>query len=176
MLRVLVFMAVLLAGCNPNIYVRDGVTDGDTFYLAPIAWADDDPVLQSWVTYSLVKSTCQLEIGGENPARASSYGCEFSARLQLLEAWEEKRGRHGIVADTYLDTLLAVREAGFLDEYTVHFFGDDSWLVPAEVDLQAFSAWRRSQLRRHRPQTRLIGSWAYKEKVGGLAVAGQDHG
>ena len=66
-LALLVLFPVIASG--GEIYTRDGVTDGDTFYLAPRAWADDDPVLQSWVAYSLMKSTCQLEIGGDNPAR-----------------------------------------------------------------------------------------------------------
>ncbi|MDH3835039.1 MAG: hypothetical protein OES34_12915, partial [Nitrosopumilus sp.] len=67
---------VLITGCNKEIYVRDGVTDGDTFYLAPVASVDTDPALQSWVAYSLAKSVCQLELGGDNPARQSSYDCE----------------------------------------------------------------------------------------------------
>ena len=67
------FMLFPLVAGGSEIYTRDGVTDGDTFYLAPSAFTDDDPAFQSWVTYSLMKSTCQLEIGGENPARANSF-------------------------------------------------------------------------------------------------------
>lgn len=154
--------ALLIAGCHPSVYVRDGVTDGDTFHLAPRALVDDDPVLQSWVSYSLMRSTCQLEVGGENPARVSTYGCEFKARQHLLVSWQENRER-GMRRDyAYLDTLLDVREAGFLDEYTVYYFGRDSWQVPAEVDIDAFRDWRRARLQGHRPETRLIGSWGYR--------------
>ena len=75
-MRILLIALLLsLAACNPSIYTKDGVTDGDTFYLAPHAWADDDPVLQSWVAYSLLRSACQLELGGDNPARNHDYGC-----------------------------------------------------------------------------------------------------
>ncbi len=150
-------VALAIAGCSSSVYVRDGVTDGDTFYLAPRAFADDDPVLQSWVRYSLMRSTCKLAAGGENPARVSTYDCELKARRHLLDAWREKREHE----DAYLDTLLAVSEAGFLDEYVVHYFGRDGWQVPADVDLEAFREWRRSRLGGHRPQTRLIGSWGY---------------
>ena len=61
-MRILGFLlfAPLLASAG-EIYTRDGVTDGDTFYLAPSAFANDDPAYQSWVTYSLMKSTCQLK-------------------------------------------------------------------------------------------------------------------
>jgi hypothetical protein len=82
---------LMLSACNSEIYVRDGVTDGDTFYLAERALTDDDPVLQSRVRYSLTKSTCQLQIGGENPARASSLECELSLRRMLLDAWNERK-------------------------------------------------------------------------------------
>jgi len=157
----LALLVLLVAGCNSEIYLRDGVTDGDTFFLAPTAWADDDPVLQAWVAYSLMKSTCQLEVGGDPPSRASSYGCEFSARQALLDTWQEKRARDPSISDEYLDKLLAVRDAGFLDEYTVHYFERDHWQVPAEVQLDRFAEWRRQHLRRHRARTRLIGSWGY---------------
>ena len=151
--------AVALAG---QIFTRDGVTDGDTFYLAPRAHVDDSPVLQSWVAFSLARSTCQLEMGGENPARNSSYGCELTARRHLLKAWDAQRAEHPGASDEYLDALLQVREAGFLDEYTVHYFGKQHWRVPAEVDMPSFRRWRKQHLRGHHPQSRLIGSWNYR--------------
>ncbi len=158
-----IFGLLLLAACNSEIYTRDGVTDGDSFYLAPRAYEDDDPALQSWVAYSLMKSTCQLEIGGSNPARVSDYGCEFTARQHLVETWEEQRSQHPGASDPYLDDLLAIREAGFLDEYTVRYFGRKHWQVPAEVRVADFRRWQRQHLRRHRPETRIIGSWGYRE-------------
>ena len=151
--------AVALAG---QVFTRDGVTDGDTFYLAPHAHLDDDPVLQSWVAYSLSRSTCQLEMGGDNPARNSSYGCEFTARRHLLDAWDAQRAEHVGASDDYLDALLRVRDAGFLDEYTVRYFGKKHWQVPAEVDVAAFRRWQKQHLKGHRPQSRLIGSWNYR--------------
>ena len=161
----LAFLVLLpLVASGGEIYTRDGVTDGDTFYLAPRAWADDDPVLQSWVAYSLMKSTCQLEMGGDNPARNSGYGCEFTARQHLLDAWEKQRAEHDSAADPYLDELVRVRVAGFLDEYTVHYFGRQHWQVPAEVNVDEFLRWQRRNLRRHNPQTRIIGSWNYASR------------
>jgi len=161
-LALLVLFPVIASG--GEIYTRDGVTDGDTFYLAPRAWADDDPVLQSWVAYSLMKSTCQLEIGGDNPARNSDYGCEFTARQHLLDAWEKQRAEHDAAADPCLDDLIRFREAGFLDVYSVHYFGLKHWLVPAVVEVDEFRRWKRENLRRHNPQTQLIGSWNYANK------------
>ncbi|MDX1481433.1 MAG: hypothetical protein R3315_07150 [Woeseiaceae bacterium] len=165
MVRVIVLMtAFVLVGCNPSLYVTDGVTDGDTFNLAPRALVDDDPVLQSWVAYSLTRSACQLGLTLDNPARASSYGCEFSARRILLDTWEEQKAEHPQAQDAYLDSLLAVQEAGFLDEYTVDFFAESHWQIPAEVDVRAFRQWRRRHLRGHEPETRWVGSWGYRRE------------
>ncbi len=69
-------IVLAVAACSGEVYLRDGVTDGDTFYLAERALSDTDPVLQSWVGYSLARSACQLLIGGDNPARESSFDCE----------------------------------------------------------------------------------------------------
>ncbi len=165
--RLLLIPALIAAApaCSGEIYLRDGVTDGDTFYLSDLALQDDDPVLQSWVSYSLTRSACQLQIGGENPARASSFDCELMARQQLLETWQEQRSDSQASADAYLDDLLLVQQAGYLDEYVAHYFRRKSWQLPAEIEEQAFDEWRREFLRGHKSQTRLIGSWNYAEKV-----------
>ena len=162
-------MIVLLAacGCSGDIYVRDGVTDGDTFYLSDRAFADDDPVLQSWVTYSLARSACQLDIGGDNPARENSFGCEFTARQLMLDSWEAHRLDDPTIADDYLDQLTTVRDAGYLDEYVATYFGKRGWQIPVEVNVDGFKRWRRQHLRRHRPETHIIGSWNYADTVAG---------
>jgi len=155
---------LLIAGCNSEIYVRDGVTDGDTFYLAPVASVDTDPVLQSWVAYSLMKSVCQLELGGDNPARQSSYDCEFKARNVLADTWTEQHADNPDISDAYLDDLRAVREAGYLGEYTAYYFRRNQWQAPEDVDADAFGEWRRHHLHRHKPQTRIIGYWGYQDR------------
>ena len=159
------FGLTLLAGCDNGIYLRDGVTDGDTFYLAPVASVDSDPALQSWVAYSLIKSVCQLELGGDNPARQGSYDCEFKARNALADAWAEQRVEDPGIHDTYLDELLAVRDAGYLGAYTAYYFRRYAWQVPAEIDINGFAAWRQRHLRGHRLQTRIIGYWDYRDRV-----------
>lgn len=163
-MRFFVFVLLLtIAACHRDIYTRGGVTDGDTFYLAPSAFDDNDPAFQSWVAYSLMKSACQLEIGGENPARANSFECEHKARRRLAEAWEEKRQQDGNLADPYLDTLSDVQAAGYLAEYTTRYFGRKDWALPDGLRVAEFRRWRRTHLRGHRPVTRIIGSWNYKE-------------
>ena len=157
--------ALLVSACNGEIYVRDGVTDGDTFYLAERALTDTDPVLQSWVSYSLSRSACQLQIGGENPARESSFECELDARAQLVETWSEQRAGQPHVADRYLDELARVDDAGFLPEYVADNFRRRGWQLPSDLDPHAYEHWRRMHLPRHRPVTRLVGSWNYQRNV-----------
>lgn len=153
-------MGLMLCACNGEIYLRNGVTDGDTFYLAERALHDPDPVLQSWVRYSLAKSTCQLRAGEENPARATSFDCEHTAREHLLERWSELRERPGGGSE-YLDELVRVRDAGFLREYVWHFLRESAWQPPPALDMEGFTSWRREHLPEHDSRTRLIGSWGY---------------
>ncbi len=154
-----------LAACNGGIYLRDGVTDGDTFYLADRALADDDPVLQSWVSYSLARSACQLQIGGSNPARTSSFNCEFTARRLLLETWGEHRMIDPLLEDRYLNELTQIRHAGYLDEYVAHHFRKNHWQLPGDIDTAEYRSWKRSHLHSHKPETRIVGSWNYASNV-----------
>lgn len=165
-IRLLFFLAPLLVGgCNGDIYLRDGVTNGDTFYLSNRAVGDDDPELQSWVRYSLAKSTCQLRMGGENPARNSSFDCELTARRHLVEAWQEKVAANTAGPGRYLDELALVAERGFLDEYVAHHFRRRDWDFPDDLELSEYRRWEKRVMPRHRPETRLTGSWNYQAAV-----------
>lgn len=159
---------MLVAGCNSAVYVRDGVTDGDTFHLAPRAYADPSPAAQAWTSYSLARSICQLAVGGDNPARVSTFDCELKGREALLMTWQQKSG----AADAYLDALAAVGAAGFLEEYVAVYLGRRGWQLPPDLDVDAFDAWRRANLRGHRPETRLMGSWGYGPGGGVAASSG----
>ncbi len=161
-------LAVAVSACSGEIYLRDGVTDGDTFYLAERATSDPDPVLQSWVAYSLTISTCQLKTGAENPARATSFECELTARRILVDTWREKRATDASLSDAYLDDLLRVSDAGFLESYVASHFAKRRWHIPQTVDEDAYRGWAKQELDDHKPQTRLIGSWNYARNVNPL--------
>jgi hypothetical protein len=164
-----IFMSGVLllaaAACSGDIYLRDGVTDGDTFYLAQQALTDEDPALQSWVSYSLGKSACQLQKDTGNPARASSFECELTARQLLLQSWQENRLQHPDSSDPYLNDLLLVDQAGFLREYVARYFRQPGWSLPRDIRKQEFQAWQRKNLPGHRPRTVLTGSWNYRQRV-----------
>jgi hypothetical protein len=164
-------LILLVSACNSQVYLRDGVTDGDTFYLAASAWTEDDPVMQSWVSYSLARSTCQLQIGGDNPARASSYDCEYTARRLLLQTWHEQQTESPDAEDEYLDKLVQVQASGHLDEYVASLLEMQHWDLPDDLEIRAFRNWQRKNLRGHKPQTRIIGSWNYAGNVSGANAA-----
>jgi len=165
-MRLMILCSLFVLGaCNSEVYLRDGVTDGDTFYLPGRAFVDDDPVLQSWIAYSLSRSACQLEIGGDNPARAHSFDCEVRSRQLLLDTWKEKRNDDATLVDSYFDELAAVADAGFLHEYVARFHSKRDWETPEFLNEDAFNGWRRENLRRHKPQTRIVGSWNYARNV-----------
>jgi hypothetical protein len=154
---------VALAACNGEIYLRDGVTDGDTFYLSERAMADGDPAYQSWVRYSLARSACQLQLGGDNPARQSSFDCELTARRLLADAWRENAGL--IASDAYLDDLLTVAEAGYLEEHVAAEFSQHRWSLPDDLKLRDYRRWKRQALPGHAPETHITGAWNYASKV-----------
>ena len=155
----------VLGACNSEIYVREGVTDGDVFSIQPAAAISDDPVTQSWIRYSLSRSVCQLEADVPNPARANSFHCELTAREKLVEAWQEKTLADESLRDPYLDDLRFVTVHGYLDEYVAHYFARRSWTVPDDLTMREYHAWRREALRGHRPVTRIVGSWSYRPHV-----------
>ena len=66
------------------------------------------------------------------------------------------------MADEYLDLLSDVREHGFLDEYVWHYFRKQQWKAPGELEPKRFDRWRRQELPRHKPTTRLSGAWIKK--------------
>ncbi|MDH4071497.1 MAG: hypothetical protein OEV41_00165 [Gammaproteobacteria bacterium] len=160
-----VFFAV--TACSGEVYLRDGVTDGDTFYLADRALTDSDPAYQGWVRYSLARSACQLGIGGDNPARATSFDCEVRSRRLLAESWQEAKAGNPAARNIYLDDLVVIYEAGFLDEYVAGNFRKNQWDVPTDLRTSSYRRWMKSRLPHHEPETRLTGSWNYAGKVSG---------
>ncbi|MEM8984690.1 MAG: hypothetical protein AAGC71_16890 [Pseudomonadota bacterium] len=161
----LLALAVGLGACDRRIYVVDGVTDGDTFYLAEYAYFDDDPALQAWMAYSLDLAACQLLIGGPNPARNSSFACELSARESLVDEWRDQVANDGTAEDPYLDALLDVEEADWLPEYVAVELGRRGWVVPEDLKIDGYRDWREGNLTGHRVERRLIGSWNFRDEV-----------
>lgn len=157
---------VALSACSGEIYLRDDVTDGDSFNISSTHAASQDPVTQSWIRYSLARSVCQLRMDTDNPARASSFECERNARRHLATAWTEYTDANRDLYDPYLNDLRFVRNSGYLDEYVAHFFGQPDWTLPGDLDMRRFHRWRKQELQDHDAVTHLIGSWSYRPVSG----------
>jgi hypothetical protein len=164
MCRSLIFaLCILLAAtaCGGDVYVRDGVGDGDTFVLSNSALESTDPVTQSWVSYSLTRSTCQMRGGSANPARTSTFNCEITARRHLLDKWAEQKEQRPAISDPYLDTLSSVQQAGFLSEYVVRFYRKENWELPPDLRAYEFRKWSVEHLMDHVPETWMTGEWSF---------------
>ena len=166
--RLLFVLACLtgLAGCGLQIYNFGGYGRGNDFYLPAGAAMNSDPVVQSWIAYSLSRSTCQLEIGGETPSSNTSFECELRSRRVLLDRWLERSD--STVQDDYLDLLGRVRAEQLLGDYVWVYLRERTWEEPDGLELERFAAWRSDNFPRalwHRPQTRIIGYWTELEPI-----------
>ncbi len=156
--------ALTLGACDGRIYVRDGVTDGDTFYLPEYVIYDDDPALQSWVAYSLDLSTCQLTLGGDNPARNSSFDCEHGAHEILVQSWQGQLQNNAGASDGHLDTLLEIANYGYLREYVAVELARPGWELPDDLDRDGYRTLLGELRADVKPQRRIVGSWNYADE------------
>lgn len=157
-------LLLAVASCDSQVFVKDGVTDGTSFSVPPEALQSKDPITQSWIAYSLARGTCQIAMGGDNPARDHSFDCELRSRKILLQAWQKHKtsvDTNAGTTDAYLDALDSVNEEGYLYEYVWTYLRRDSWQTSARLKLAEFKRWQQSALTPHKPQTRIIGSWSY---------------
>mgnify|MGYP001804471236 CR=1 FL=1 len=168
--KILWVLTALVAACDGRVYVRDGVTDGDRFSLPTTLSENPDPITQAWAAYSLSRSVCQLEMGGENPARNSSLDCEVSARQALAQRWNELKADRALAGQEvpangesmYLDTLAKIHAADVLEGYSWKYLRKRHWAEAAPEARSAFEEWREVHLKkRHKPQTRIVGSWGF---------------
>lgn len=150
--------AALATGCSGvQVYNFGGEGRGQAFHVPVAAVKNDSAIVQSWIAYSLARSTCKLEIGGPLPSANDSFDCEFRPRRVLAERWAGRIDSPD--TDEYLDEVAQVRRDGFLKEYVWHFFRQRDWVQPEGLAMARFQAYRRSQLVWHRPKTRVIGYW-----------------
>ena len=166
----LLLAALACVACDTRVYVRDGVTDGSRFALPADAHSDSDPVRQAWIAYSLARSICQLDMGGDNPARNSSFSCERDARETLAEHWNRSRADLTLAGKRlratqgarYLDLMSAAYAADALDGYVWTHLRERGWSGPPDAAVARYRDWAAQHLpTQHRAETRIIGSWGY---------------
>lgn len=106
-----------------------------------------------WLAYGASKSLAIDERGAANPnAGVDDFDTEYAARAALADAWKELRGKD-VAKDPYLDLLVTVKDAGFLDEYVVLSFSRPGWTIPAKylpgIRFNDFIRWSDAHLPKH---------------------------
>jgi hypothetical protein len=116
----------------------------------------DEGARAAWMAYGITKlGVLRGQVSGLSARRASDYGIELEAHTTMLSVWKHRRAE-GAAPDAYLDTLMDVERAGFLEEYVLISFGEPGWTLPASalasLDWTGFFAWAKSHLGKHRPK------------------------
>ncbi len=78
---------------------------------------------------------------------------ELLCRDNMVQIWYEIKEKTPGLTDTYLDEMLMVRDAGFLDEYVWTYHSQEGWPMPKELQLEEFNAWMDENLNQHKPTT-----------------------
>ncbi len=112
------------------------------------AWVGYGSALAEWVQNNIPEK--DLVSGIYRPA----FEGEVKARSTLANIWEEFKNSQPDLNNKYLDDLLAVYKAGFIREYTWVFLSNDTWLQPDGLQLEEFSAWSKTNIPNHVPETR----------------------
>jgi len=106
---------------------------------------------EAWLIYAFFSTLLDSE-----PGKPAGFPREAFARQRLAESWQKERP--GVGHDAYLDKLVEVAEAGFVDEYTLAYLAAPGWWVPPRVlgrlRWQEFGAWQAAHLADHRVETR----------------------
>jgi tetratricopeptide (TPR) repeat protein len=126
----------------------------DEVWLDPQATALGAGALSAWMIYGTFREVLFEQRGGRSHNRsASDYELELGARQKLVEAWAKDRGQ-AQKPNEYLDLLLEVQAAGFLDEYVVAQLAVPGWTIPGgavgSLDLSGFETWAAIHLPAHR--------------------------
>jgi len=101
----------------------------------------------AWVLYGITRMTAMQERARSHRRYVppNDYPAELSARSILAKFWREQREKGSEETDTYLDTLVAIADAGFLDEYVISTFVSPGWTIKANdiaaFDFAGFTTW-----------------------------------
>ena len=76
---------------------------------------------------------------------------EVEARSTVAEIYEELRAKDRELDVPYFNDLVRVAKGGFVREYVWHYLRQPAWKqVPADLKMEPFEAWRRTNLAEHK--------------------------
>jgi hypothetical protein len=78
---------------------------------------------------------------------------ELFCRNNMVQIWSEIQEKTPGLTDTYLDEVLGVRDAGFLDEYVWTYHAQEGWPLPEDLKLEEFNDWMAQNLSQHESKT-----------------------
>jgi tetratricopeptide (TPR) repeat protein len=142
-------------GCAHQTPPPTAPTDRAIVTVGPEAVAQGEAALAAWIAYGAARAKLFDErIGHFHNQSGDDYALELGARAVLADVWAEKRQMQ---TNPYLDLLLDVRRAGFLEEYVVTYFAKPGWTIPgdalSELTLAEFGRWGKTRLANHQAQT-----------------------
>jgi len=125
--------------------------------VGPEAVAQGGQALAAWILYGATRAKLfEARLGRFHNQSGDDYALELGARAAMAGFWSEQRARADR-PNAYLDLLVDLQQAGFLDEYVLAFFARPGWTVPGQAlatfDLGGFTSWRGKRLDGHQPVT-----------------------
>ncbi|MBL8223763.1 MAG: tetratricopeptide repeat protein [Chromatiales bacterium] len=106
----------------------------------------------AWRAYATAQATTYeaARKAGDGNGSPDDFIVEGAARKALASAWRQSRAGGSPPADAYLDQLVAIDDAGFIDEYVLSSLANPGWVVPAValdgLDLPAFWRWANANV------------------------------
>jgi tetratricopeptide (TPR) repeat protein len=147
--------AVLIAGCllaaeapaeDPGAVVDVPALQGSGGESRPPAAG------AAWLAYTTAQAATYeaARKAGDGNGSPDDFIVEAAARKALASVWRQARAGQSPPADAYLDQLVAIDDAGFIDEYVLSTFASPGWVVPAAAlggtDLPAFWRWANANV------------------------------
>jgi len=134
---------VALGGCAHTAGApATGSATGDSEVIVSADLGSPD-LLGVWSVYGLA-----LASGAEKTGR-DDYATEVTARSLLADSWKDLRAGKQL-KDPYLDLLVEVRDAGFIDEYVLATLARPGWTLSGEelarLKLAPWTAWAATHL------------------------------
>jgi tetratricopeptide (TPR) repeat protein len=155
-------LPILAAACASRATGAGGsppptASDRADVQVGPEALATGQSGLAAWIGYGALKAKLFEDRAGRfHNQSADDFELELNARAALADAWREQRATAD-KPNPYLDLLVDLKQAGFLDDYVVAYFARPGWTVPAAAlggfDLAGFASWRGQRLEGHQPVT-----------------------
>ncbi len=125
----LLLSALLVACATPP---EPSAPDAFDVVLEPSVLGQSLAQQAAWGDYALARIVAVADLKGarQNPA-ADDYLIELRARAALADTWRERRAAPDTAADDYLDRLVAIADAGQLEEHVLGAFLKPGWTIPA---------------------------------------------